>query len=484
VPDGGDHPLEALCGPGSSWRAGALVRFGPGGPLACSDRDVGLLAAFPAGIARSPSRAGSYYLVDNGCLEILEVKVDGSAALCPPAGLRCTAGAGSVELVWTPGPYTVVDVLRDGVEVAALDGSAARWEDPVPPAGREVLYEVAGRSGDLRSCPAACAVTPPQVIRPALPISDTAGISMADAPDIPFSAIGAGGAPLTFAAGDGDDGSVEVDIGFPFPFFGSLQSNVTVGVNGLLVFGGAARQPANTDIPSPRLPDGLIAPFWDDLDASALPSAVLTRLAGTSPGRTFTIEWSHLQFFPADADEPNGDLSFQAVLHESGQVDLVWGDLRGPEADLACGASATVGMEAPGAASGIRYSLGTCAIAARSAVRILPSGTVLSPRFLRGDANADGSVDISDPVAILFQLFSASPAIPCLEAADANDDGTLDISDPIYLLTFLFLDGPAPVLPFDPLGDPARCGPDPVPHAGPPLGCESFAPCGTVGKDP
>ena len=65
--------------------------------------------------------------------------------------------------------------------------------------------------------------------------------------------------------------------------------------------------------------------------------------------------------------------------------------------------------------------------------------------FLRGDSNADGSVNIADAVSTLSFLFTAGVRPYCLDAADANDDGTLDISDPIALLGYLFLgDTPLP----------------------------------------
>ena len=59
--------------------------------------------------------------------------------------------------------------------------------------------------------------------------------------------------------------------------------------------------------------------------------------------------------------------------------------------------------------------------------------------FRRGDANRDGAVDISDPVATLAWLFTGGRAPSCEDAADANDDGTIDISDPVTSLGCLFL---------------------------------------------
>jgi hypothetical protein len=61
----------------------------------------------------------------------------------------------------------------------------------------------------------------------------------------------------------------------------------------------------------------------------------------------------------------------------------------------------------------------------------------------RGDVDASGRLDISDPIAILIFLFQGGP-IQCLRAADTNGDQALDISDAVYLLAHLFGGGPAP----------------------------------------
>jgi hypothetical protein len=83
-------------------------------------------------------------------------------------------------------------------------------------------------------------------------------------------------------------------------------------------------------------------------------------------------------------------------------------------------------------------------------VSILPDGTV----FVRGDANGDGEIDLTDPISILGFLFKGGPSPGCLDAADANDDGTVNIADPIALLQSLFLDGRP--LPPPTIGSPDR----------------------------
>lgn len=91
-------------------------------------------------------------------------------------------------------------------------------------------------------------------------------------------------------------------------------------------------------------------------------------------------------------------------------------------------------------------------------VDVLPEIVV----FIRGNANGDDKVDISDAQATLGYLFLGEDRPYCLDAADSNDDGSIDIADPIATLTYLFLGGPALPAPFpeegtDPTADGIRC---------------------------
>jgi dockerin type I repeat protein len=66
-----------------------------------------------------------------------------------------------------------------------------------------------------------------------------------------------------------------------------------------------------------------------------------------------------------------------------------------------------------------------------------------APDFMRGDANGDGEINLSDAISILGYLFLgySDPSHP--DAADTNDDGSIDLADAIYLISFLFLSDPA-----------------------------------------
>ncbi len=69
--------------------------------------------------------------------------------------------------------------------------------------------------------------------------------------------------------------------------------------------------------------------------------------------------------------------------------------------------------------------------------------------FIRGDANNDQSVDISDVIFILHFLFDNTQPPPVHEMSlDGNDDGTIDIADGVYLLSYLFNNGSEPHAPF------------------------------------
>ncbi|MGQ9590331.1 MAG: thrombospondin type 3 repeat-containing protein [Planctomycetota bacterium] len=95
------------------------------------------------------------------------------------------------------------------------------------------------------------------------------------------------------------------------------------------------------------------------------------------------------------------------------------------------------------------------------------------PLFRRGDADANGGLNITDGIFVLNYLFLGGPEPPCAEASDANNDAGVNITDGIYILNFLFLGGPAPPAP-----GPDDCGPDPdAPGSAGDLGCAQYV-CG------
>jgi hypothetical protein len=91
--------------------------------------------------------------------------------------------------------------------------------------------------------------------------------------------------------------------------------------------------------------------------------------------------------------------------------------------------------------------------------------------FVRGDANQDNVINVSDAVAIAKAVFSLGSKLSliqgCRDSADVNDDGAVDTTDALYLLTFLFESGTA-------IPAPNTCGNDPTPDD---LDCPTYSIC-------
>lgn len=105
-----------------------------------------------------------------------------------------------------------------------------------------------------------------------------------------------------------------------------------------------------------------------------------------------------------------------------------------------------------GAAGRLAHALGLLTLL------IIPQAGLRAVDFLRGDANSDGEVSISDAYFSTAFLFATGEPPECGDAADANGDGAINISDPVRTINFLVGGGPAPAAPFPELGP--RTGPE------------------------
>jgi Dockerin type I domain len=61
-----------------------------------------------------------------------------------------------------------------------------------------------------------------------------------------------------------------------------------------------------------------------------------------------------------------------------------------------------------------------------------------------GDANNDGTVDVSDAIWILNYVFMGGDPPDPMESGDANCDGFVNISDAVWIVNYVFIGGPAP----------------------------------------
>jgi len=68
--------------------------------------------------------------------------------------------------------------------------------------------------------------------------------------------------------------------------------------------------------------------------------------------------------------------------------------------------------------------------------------------FVRGDANPDEVLNLSDAVTILNFLFTGGP-IDCFATADVDDNSDVNLTDAVYLLSYLFLGTEPPADPYE-----------------------------------
>jgi len=285
-------------------------------------------------------------------------------------------------------------------------------------------------------------------------------------------------------------------LGFSFPYYGDVYSQVYVGSNGIIGF-------APTDmaarfykhIPNDTTPNAILAWLWDDLnpDDGTNPGAAV--YIDTTGGRC-VIQFSAYPEYQAGAGDV---ITAQVILRPDGSIKYQYLDVpAGFEVD-----NCTVGIESPDGTDGLEvayltpYVKSSLAIEffqpyrwlniegtggalgtgqadtlpvmftsaeldaglyqaniiinsndpANAQVTVPASLTVtVEPAYLCGDVNNDGQgPNVTDLTYLVAYLFQGGPAPPIFEAADVNSSGALQVSDVTYLVAFLFQGGPGPV---------------------------------------
>jgi hypothetical protein len=165
----------------------------------------------------------------------------------------------------------------------------------------------------------------------------------------------------------GDDGSVTIPLPLGFRFFGASYTSVKASTNGYLVFGSsAATDWSNVRLPAGAAPNGIVAPFWNDLRLTTR-GAIWYRTVGTAPNRRFVVEWAAV---PRYYDV--GDATFEAILEEAtGDVVLQYQDVDFGDEFTNYGASATVGVDDTTGAVGRTFSVDQASLASYERAKAL-----------------------------------------------------------------------------------------------------------------
>ena len=89
----------------------------------------------------------------------------------------------------------------------------------------------------------------------------------------------------------------------------------------------------------------------------------------------------------------------------------------------------------------VRHSCFNILLSGLALLSLTASAQAQETRFLRGDVDSNGEVDMSDASVVINWLFRGGDEPGCLDAADANDDGEVNISDASAILSYLFMGG-------------------------------------------
>jgi hypothetical protein len=157
-----------------------------------------------------------------------------------------------------------------------------------------------------------------------------------------------------------DDGVVEIELPFPFTFYGTTYSAVNASSNGNLQFGSANPRYGNTCLASQPVPEmgEMIAPYWDDLNLLQF-GYLETELVGEAPERIFVIEWDDVPIF---GENPDDRVTFAVQLFEgSNDIVFLYEDVTTFTGHN--GAGATIGLQSAANGLALQFSCNQAAIA-------------------------------------------------------------------------------------------------------------------------
>jgi hypothetical protein len=201
-----------------------------------------------------------------------------------------------------------------------------------------------------------------------------------------------------------DDASVTVPLPFAFGFFGANHTSVKVSSNGYLVFGSSdASAWSNMRLPASALPNGVVAPFWDDLRLNTR-GAIWYRTVGTAPNRRFVVAWVGVPHY-----YDVGDSTFEAILEEAtGDIVFQYQDVDFGDPFVNHAASATVGVEDTAGTVGRTFSVDQASL-----------GSYEQAKSLRLSYHAGSSEpDTTSPAAPLGLTATAGTQSVALDWAD------------------------------------------------------------------
>src|SRR6185369_6353235 len=158
-----------------------------------------------------------------------------------------------------------------------------------------------------------------------------------------------------FTTLSGNDALATATMPFTLTIDGTGYTTVAISTNGWLEFGGntcvsgcgtANSDPVNTTLPTSKHTNPFLAPFWDDLQTFG--NGIRYGTVGTSPNRTFIVDYDGVDVDPAVEGGSADDLHLQVEIHEgSNLINVRYHDTG---SGTASGTGATIGWQGAGGA--------------------------------------------------------------------------------------------------------------------------------------
>ena len=193
-----------------------------------------------------------------------------------------------------------------------------------------------------------------------------------------------------------DDSYVTIGLPFAVSFYGASYTTAYVSSNGFLTLGSSSGATANVNvaIPNTATPNGLIAPFWEDLNPSA-GGAVYGGWSGSAPNRYLTFEWFNVPRYPS-----TGAGTVEVTLFESGEIRFRYQDTSFGDPRWDSGASATAGVETTSGVIGKQYSFNQPVLTSNKAVSCTLGSAPPPPQITTASLkDATTTVSYSDTLA-------------------------------------------------------------------------------------
>jgi len=116
-----------------------------------------------------------------------------------------------------------------------------------------------------------------------------------------------------------------IDIGFDFRYYENTYNKIYISRHGFVSFNDENLSRGQSQIPSPTLPNDVIAPHWvpsDDINF------VKYQTSGSSPDRWFVVEWNQLLSTTGQSpDVDNSIYTFELILFEDGDIQFQYKEM-------------------------------------------------------------------------------------------------------------------------------------------------------------